>query len=225
MLTVASDSSVVIPSREKRCVKCKETKDISAFGKDIRRSDGLFPYCKRCRLRDPDAFDIREHNKSLGLKKCSDCKLWLALDTFYPNPSNPDGFHTQCRLCSIKRVKDYYQRNLEKVRERDRLYSAQNTDKRAKRWASYYSRNSHALLVRANQRRRKYDPSLDTLTGKEWKQIIRDQGGKCLGCGRAFNSKFIPTRDHIIALSKGGYLTRENTAALCRSCNARKGNR
>ena len=226
MLPVASDFPVVVPSREKRCVKCKETKDLGAFGKDIRRIDGLFPYCKRCRLRNPDASEIRKRNESLGLKKCSDCKQWLARDNFYSNPTNSSGLHAQCRRCSAKRARDFARRNPEKTRERYRLYSALNKEKQAKRYASYYSRNRHALILKSHQRRREYDPSLDTLTGEEWKQILRDQGGACLGCGGKFNSKFIPTRDHhIIPFSKGGYLTKENTAALCRPCNSRKSNR
>lgn len=35
----------------KTCVKCKCTKDKSDFHKDQRRPDGLFPYCKKCRVK------------------------------------------------------------------------------------------------------------------------------------------------------------------------------
>lgn len=33
----------------KKCVLCLEFKDFSNFSKEIRRKDGLHPYCKKCR--------------------------------------------------------------------------------------------------------------------------------------------------------------------------------
>lgn len=33
----------------KNCIKCKQTFDCSLYHKDKRRSDGLYPYCKKCR--------------------------------------------------------------------------------------------------------------------------------------------------------------------------------
>ena len=35
----------------KQCYKCKEIKELSEFHKDMRRRDGLFPYCRKCRTK------------------------------------------------------------------------------------------------------------------------------------------------------------------------------
>lgn len=34
----------------KRCSACEQTYDLSHFNKDKRRTDGLFPYCRACRM-------------------------------------------------------------------------------------------------------------------------------------------------------------------------------
>jgi 5-methylcytosine-specific restriction endonuclease McrA len=67
---------------------------------------------------------------------------------------------------------------------------------------------------------------INTLTYSEWIEIIQKQDYKCADCHRLFSDKLKPTKDHIHPASKtenGGVgLTKENTQALCKSCNSRK---
>ena len=218
-----SNAQLTLFSLTKTCIKCKQEKAVDGFGSDCRRPDGLFPYCKACRQRDPAKYDERKRNKAAGLRKCTGCQQWLTASFFGNNKARPDGRHAHCRKCALKQSLCYTAANHEKVIARRKAYSAAHTEQIAQKWQVYYKANHHRLILKANAQRRDYDPALDTLTGPEWKQILVDQGGLCAKCKGRFNSKFIPTRDHILPLIKGGYLTRENTQALCRGCNTSKG--
>lgn len=55
-------------------------------------------------------------------------------------------------------------------------------------------------------------------------EAITMQEGKCLYCGNAISFSQGVELDHIVARSRGGSNKRENLVAICRSCNARKGN-
>lgn len=61
------------------------------------------------------------------------------------------------------------------------------------------------------------------LTPNQWLSI-KYQSPICPMCGRFVECENL-TLDHIIPVSKGGQHTRSNVQPLCRSCNARKGNR
>ena len=211
------------PAELKCCCKCHVVKSIIEFGKDIRRVDKLFPQCKRCRLKHPELTDATKQAKAQGLHWCSRCKKWLSPFKFGPNISRTDGLHSECRLCAVITSQQYRLANIDIVNAKDKKYRERNPEKRMFFRKRYYIANSHKLILRAHGIRRKYDIALDTLTGSEWKQIIREQGDVCAHCKQTFTSKFIPTRDHILPFSKGGYLTKENTQALCRRCNTSKG--
>lgn len=211
----------IIPA--KLCVKCKEKKPPAAFGKDCRRNDGLFPYCKSCRQKDPAKYEERKRNHAAGLRKCVDCQQWIDISLFGSNRAHKDGLHNHCRVCALAQSKRYIANNLEKVKARDKAYRTACPEKRSAFWKAYYIANSHRLILKAMQKRREYNPALDTLTGPEWIQILVSQNGLCAKCKGRFNSKFIPTRDHILPITQGGYLTKENSQALCRRCNASKG--
>ena len=226
----------------KFCCRCKISKPESEFGKDKLRKDGLFPYCKRCRLRNPEKTDEIIRNRAQGLSYCPDCKQWLEKNNFYPNPYNADGFHTQCKSCAKKRAIDWkfvnpeaykakihsrWWDNLEREHQRNVNYYNLNQEREKKRGLDYSKTPAgKARQARANHKRRvqnKENPA--TLTAAEWKEIIEEQNFKCNRCYKDFSNELPPTRDHIFPASKGGPLTRKNCQALCKPCNSSKGNR
>ena len=62
----------------------------------------------------------------------------------------------------------------------------------------------------------------NTLTAEEWLDILEKYDYKCVYCGREFNSTSMPTRDHIIPLTRGGGNMKDNIKPACRGCNSRK---
>ena len=78
------------------------------------------------------------------------------------------------------------------------------------------------LLRGVHKRRQKLQEIRATLTAQQWADIKTEQQHRCAICGQA-NLQL--TRDHIVALSRGGEHVAENIQAVCRSCNSRKGNR
>ena len=86
-------------------------------------------------------------------------------------------------------------------------------------------RNLKSRLASFRRRYEKYSKSprlnvCDNLHGNDLRKVCEMQHYKCYLCGGyAYNV------DHIIPLSKGGKNKIENLLAICRSCNASKGNR
>jgi 5-methylcytosine-specific restriction endonuclease McrA len=56
-------------------------------------------------------------------------------------------------------------------------------------------------------------------TGKEWRELVMECGGRCLRCGSSGDL----TVDHIVPLALGGSNTIENVQPLCSECNGIKG--
>lgn len=74
---------------------------------------------------------------------------------------------------------------------------------------------------RAQDRRRALLRPLGRHTHEQWEALVRLHKGKCAMCRR----RRVLTRDHIIALTKGGSDHITNIQPLCRPCNSRKWNR
>jgi hypothetical protein len=53
----------------------------------------------------------------------------------------------------------------------------------------------------------------------------RRDGGTCIWCGRAFDDRTRPTREHVVPRVKGGPSWLENEVEACRRCNGERGHR
>lgn len=80
--------------------------------------------------------------------------------------------------------------------------------------------NSQRGLIKRRVRLKKI---INTLTAKEWNEILKQYNFRCVYCNKKFSSVNKPTRDHIIPISKGGDNTKENVVPACKSCNSKKG--
>ncbi len=107
---------------EKTCKQCHQTKEITQFNRDRRRSGGYRDYCKQCTKKHQTrtckecqvkqkidelirASNIRAYYcKSCwealqGKKKCIGCREIKALQEFAEDKSRPDGHEYYCRDC------------------------------------------------------------------------------------------------------------------------------
>lgn len=89
----------------KKCSKCGESKDRSAFGIDRSRPDGKNYWCKAC-VREAARRQRRRNRESfkgapcVGVKKCVKCKQALHVLAFAADPWRGDGLRSACRECT-----------------------------------------------------------------------------------------------------------------------------
>jgi hypothetical protein len=101
------------------------------------------------------------------VKLCRKCDTVKTLDCFGKHSGHSDGFQSVCKLCKSKTDKDYRDRNLEKSREKSRLYyqnnrerlientkkyALNNAEKVKKQHRDYYQKNKSAWVEYSKQR-------------------------------------------------------------------------
>ncbi len=111
-------------------------------------------------------------------------------------------------MSHIEAVKKWQEQNKDKVKEYRKTEEGKAVAQRAK-----------------YKRRTIFKNIINTLTSKEWLDILEEHNYRCAYCGVEFEIENLPTKDHIIPLSKGGQNTKENIVPACRSCNSKKNNK
>ena len=135
-----------------------------------------------------------------------------------------------------ERSKKYREKNRELLREKRRIYRENNHEKikkyeendyeRRKKYNKKYRKteNGKAIAQRGNVKRQTRERKIiNTLTSQEWLDILEKYNYRCAYCGIEFDCENLPTKDHIIPISKGGDNTKENVVPACQSCNSKKG--
>lgn len=116
--------------------------------------------------------------------------------------------YKRCKECDKK----WYQENRERILKRMRLY--------------FKTEKGKATAQRGDSKRRARINNIhNTLTAKEWIDILEEHKYKCAYCGKEFNLFDKPEKDHVVPLSKGGHNTKENVVPACKSCNLGKHNK
>jgi len=149
--------------------------------------------------------------------------------------------------------KIYYQENKEKELERNKRWQKANKENRknySKEWKEnnpeykkQWQKNNKDKFIeyekkymktekgKANnqrgryKRRAKMKTIINTLISQEWLDILERYNYKCAYCGCEFDENTLPTRDHIIPISRGGDNVKENIVPACKSCNSKKHNK
>ena len=190
----------------KRCSDCGIEKPASDFPtRDRKQSrDGLGPYCRECQR-------IRNRVKN---------KRW--------RERHPDKMREANRRTKERLGKDYfrawYQKNIEKERERARQVMAKaRADNPARAAANQRRyRAANAEKVREREREKTYARRARQPHSAELAELMAQLVTQpCAYCGATENI----TIDHIIPLSRGGKHEAKNLAPACYSCNSSKCNR
>lgn len=187
-----------------------------------------------------------------GYKGCSKCGVVKALDDFYRDRQNKDGFRGLCKDCDLaaRRVRDiakpeqkrdynraYYRANRENLLAKQKEWHWGNRDKILPKLRARYEANREDYIAKqtAREKANPHIPREKELRRRAQKlalpcddvnlQVVfeRDQG-VCGICGESADPESWHL-DHIIPLSKGGHHTYENVQVSHPSCNLRKGAR
>lgn len=155
----------------KKCVSCKETKNIEFFSKNKSSRDGYKSYCKKCaseqnkRYRQRHREKINERNKrwyyeskkvkeqrtqkeiSKGYRVCTNCKIEKDIHEFYRRGNG--GFYGECKKCHNAKSKLYHNDNRENILEKKREYYQENREYHLSYFKKYNIKNSKKNVERA----------------------------------------------------------------------------
>jgi 5-methylcytosine-specific restriction endonuclease McrA len=124
----------------------------------------------------------------------------------------------------IEKTKKYYQEHKKQKLDYDRKYLRTNREKimaRHSQWTKTEMGKASRQRIKIVRRVRERE-IINTLTSQEWLDILKEYDYKCAYCGIEFDENTLPTRDHIIPISKGGNNIKNNIIPACQSCNSRK---
>jgi hypothetical protein len=108
----------------------------------------------------------------------------------------------------------------EQIAARAAVYRTVNPERTAARKRLYAATHrEQAAAIAGRRRARKNACAINDLTAADWRAILDDWGHRCAYCN-ATDVKL--TKDHVVALARGGNHTRSNIVPACKSCNCRK---
>ena len=167
---------------------------------------------------------------------CTRCGETKVMELFKIAKDRPNGRSSWCKKChsEVQCKRQTIVRNKEKDKKYRTSEKGKLSQKKFKKSIlcvvarRRYNQSDSGRTAQSRWRSNRRDRNLkvvNTLTAFEWNQILEDQDNRCAFCHILFNHENImtrPERDHIIPLTAGGGLSKENVQALCRRCNAKK---
>jgi 5-methylcytosine-specific restriction endonuclease McrA len=188
-------------------------------------------------MADRKKYD-KEYRKNNKEKCLNATKKWLKNNPEYKKeynsiPENRDRANglrrkrykenPECKKNVNKSSRKWYQNNEEKILVKHFQYRKDNQDKIKKYQGTEEckaSKQRNKTKTRAGERN-----IINTLTSKEWLDLLEKYDFRCAYCDVEFDCENLPTRDHVIPINKGGENTKDNVVPACRSCNAKKHNK
>ena len=196
----------------KICVKCQETKPLSAFHRDKNSKDCRVNVCKGCRV------DVSKNYYQKNTDKISEYHRKRHKDTYDERKPYFQEYQKTHSKEIVDRVAKWQKSNPKKVKGYRDKYCENNIEK----LKIFYQKKNHVrrALIR-NVTIEDFNPS----------EVFERDNYICQLCGiktlpnlkSQYHSKR-PELDHIIPLSKGGEHSKRNTQCLCRKCNMEKSN-
>lgn len=164
------------------------------------------------------------------MKKCTKCGIIKDLFDFTRDKYTKSGFGSWCKECCRKSRREHITENPKQVHDSQKKWRTNNPDKAHEtinKWYSAHPEYSLEWHKRNPSKRSEYYRNYCSkkrgdggkITSKEWEELCRKYGNKCLCCGRR-DVKL--TLDHVIPIKLGGKNIVENAQPLCKSCNSKK---
>lgn len=131
----------------KLCKKCNEIKSIDCFGRHSRTKDGIATQCKECRNNQHIKNKLKRTPIEVveGFKKCSNCNLDKHTSEFPINNQCSMGVHSICNICNTTKAIKWAKDNPEKMRINGKKYRDNNVEKEKQRKRIYKQKNKHNL--------------------------------------------------------------------------------
>ena len=164
-----------------------------------------------------------QNNKEKELEKN---KKWLEEHPRYLKGYTKEYYIKNKEKISLQH-KEWLEKNPEYKKEYDKQYRIKNKDKIILKSKEYNkTENGKASKQRGRIKRAIREKDIiNTLTSQEWLNILEVYNYRCAYCGCEFEVENMPTKDHVIPISKGGHNVKENIVPTCQSCNSKKYNK
>ena len=134
------------------------------------------------------------------MKTCTKCKLEKEVSGFYKDRSKGDGLTNRCKACDSSNSAAYYQKNKQRVKERNRAYSKTPNGKKSRCRSNIKMREIHS---------EKWDARRSVRNAKKRGELVLEP---CEACG---------TEKDIQAHHHKGYAKEHwlDVQWLCRPCH------
>lgn len=110
------------------------------------------------------------------MKTCNKCKLEKELTEFHKKKTGIMGVHSICKVCCNAEKKEYYQKNKERLKEKQARYREENRG-RINEHAREYSKNNREAINKKNKLRYNTDESfrLRSLVQKRINRALKNE--------------------------------------------------
>lgn len=196
------------PVEIKECSTCHKTFPATSewFARDCTKPSGFQSQCKPCR------------HLYMYTLRCENIDIFHMQEQRRYAAGDPEVRKIRARATR--------QRNLEKIRARDRIAAQAKRDENPEEYRKQQRIRrieSPEVFVAAEQRRRarKRQAPINDLSAKQILEIKHAYGCRCVYCGKKFPLDKL-TMDHISPIGPEGPNTLHNVAPACRSCNSKK---
>lgn len=140
------------------------------------------------------------------IKTCSGCGEVKPVGDFHRHRDTPDGLAYQCKACSAERSRAKYERDRDKILERNRIWREANRERDLESKRARYLRNREEASKQGRANRLKQYG----LTEADFDALLESQGGNCAICQREPSSRPHVDHDHDTGNVRG---------LLCGPCN------
>lgn len=89
-------------------------------------------------------------------KRCSNCKITMALSGFHKNRARSDGFANYCKECAADNQRQWAKKNPDKLKENWRQWSVNNPGRVAERQKRFRNRNPSMATEMSRIQRKLY---------------------------------------------------------------------
>lgn len=167
---------------------------------------------------------------------CGKCGIRKNKRDFYAVKTSWDGLYAYCKSCCKKLSANRYIKSKKKINLAGKRWRDKNKEYLKEKGKNYYQENREKVLKimrkkywsspdrlekqrkKNHVRRARANGEMGFFKNKEWEDLLKYYGNKCLSCGTQDNL----VADHVIPLVKEGANTIDNIQPLCGSCNSKK---
>lgn len=116
----------------------------------------------------------------------------------------------------------WVERNREKTRASGRRSYRKRREVICQKLKDKYHANIHESRTKSRNDKLRRSSAPGSHTTKQWLSRVAYYGWKCRWCGKTLTTKTL-TKDHVLAISRGGTNFSSNLVPACQSCNSGKG--